>query len=213
MEMEIYLIRHGKTVGNREGRYIGSTDEPLSSDGRRELSEELWRGGYEGAGLHGPQAVYVSGLSRTKETARLLFPGRSLLVREGLNECGFGEFENHTYEELKENPAYEQWIESGGVSAPPRGEAKADFAARTIRAFEEAILEQLSQKQEPFCQERVVAFVVHGGSIMALLEHYSLSGQGFYHWQVKNGCGYGACLSEERWLAGEQNLTKIRSIP
>ena len=66
--MDIYLIRHGKTVGNREGRYIGSTDEPLSSDGRRELSEELWRGGYEGAGLHGPQAVYVSGLSRTKET-------------------------------------------------------------------------------------------------------------------------------------------------
>ena len=212
--MEIYLIRHGKTKGNLEGRYIGSTDEPLSGEGRRELSEKLWKDGFESAGLHRPQAVCVSGLMRTKETAELLFPGCPLLVREGLNECDFGEFENHTYEELKEHPAYEKWIESGGVLAPPGGEAKADFAARTIRAFEKIISKLLSEGEKaPAGRERAAAFVVHGGSIMALLEHYGLPRQGFYHWQAKNGCGYRAHLSEERWLAGEQNLTKIRSIP
>ena len=46
--MELYLIRHGKTKGNGEGRYIGSTDEPLSAEGRRELTEVLWKGGYRG---------------------------------------------------------------------------------------------------------------------------------------------------------------------
>lgn len=44
--MELYLIRHGKTKGNGEERYIGSTDEPLSAEGRRELTEVLWKGGY-----------------------------------------------------------------------------------------------------------------------------------------------------------------------
>ena len=228
--MEIYLIRHGKTKGNGEGRYIGSTDEPLSELGRRELTETLWKGGYGRAGLKKPQAVYVSGLLRTGETAGLLFPGEPLTVREGLNECDFGAFENRNYEELKEGPAYTDWIESGGVLAPPGGEAKADFAARTIRAFEEIVAEQLSGcggelsetdsrvgKADPVSagapDGRVIALVVHGGSIMALLEHYGFPRQGFYHWQVKNGCGYRAQLSEDGWMAGERYLTEIRSIP
>ncbi|MCI9485707.1 MAG: histidine phosphatase family protein [Lachnospiraceae bacterium] len=228
--MEIYLIRHGKTKGNGEGRYIGSTDEPLSELGRRELTETLWKGGYGKAGLKKPQAVYVSGLLRTGETARLLFPGEPLTVREGLNECDFGAFENRNYEELKEEPAYTDWIESGGVLAPPGGEAKADFAARTIRAFEGIVAEQLSgcggelsetdsragkagQASFRAPDGQALAFVVHGGSIMALLEHYGFPRQGFYHWQVKNGCGYQALLSEADWLSGERYLTEIRSIP
>ena len=31
--MDVYLIRHGKTKGNLEGRYIGTTDEPLCEEG------------------------------------------------------------------------------------------------------------------------------------------------------------------------------------
>ncbi len=209
--MEIYLIRHGRTKGNGEGRYIGSTDEPLSGEGRRELTEGLWKGGFSGAGFKRPRMVYVSGLLRTRETAKLLFPRCPLTVREGLNECRFGAFEHKTYEELKGDPAYIEWIESGGASAPPGGEAKADFAARTIRAFEEIVSEALSgidgEAKGP------VALVVHGGSIMALLAHYGLPREGFYHWQAKNGCGWQAHLSEADWRAGKRNLTEIRSIP
>ena len=32
--MQALLIRHGKTPGNEERRYIGRTDEPLSARGR-----------------------------------------------------------------------------------------------------------------------------------------------------------------------------------
>ena len=40
--MEIYLIRHGKTAGNGEGRgAIGTTDEPLCSAGIEELKYPL----------------------------------------------------------------------------------------------------------------------------------------------------------------------------
>ncbi len=228
--MEIYLIRHGKTRGNGEGRYIGSTDEPLSGEGRRELVDVLWKGGYRQAGLKEPQAVYVSGLLRTRETAGLLFPGQPLTLREGLNECDFGAFENKSYEELKEDPAYVAWIESSGVLAPPGGEAKADFAARTIRTFEEIVSELLSGQRREGAETdpgeakadpasagspggRTAVLVIHGGSIMALLEHYGLPKKGFYQWQVKNGCGYRAALHDAKWLAGERYLTEIRSIP
>ncbi|MDO5137528.1 MAG: phosphoglycerate mutase family protein, partial [Oscillospiraceae bacterium] len=35
--MRALLIRHGKTQGNSERRYIGITDEPLSEEGRAEV--------------------------------------------------------------------------------------------------------------------------------------------------------------------------------
>ena len=37
--MDIYLIRHGKTKGNLEGRYIGTTDEPLCEEGKQSLMQ------------------------------------------------------------------------------------------------------------------------------------------------------------------------------
>ncbi len=38
--MEIYLLRHGETQYNRERRYQGLRDIPLSPEG----AESLWRG-------------------------------------------------------------------------------------------------------------------------------------------------------------------------
>ena len=37
----IYLIRHGKTAANEKGIYIGSTDYPLSENGKTELVNKL----------------------------------------------------------------------------------------------------------------------------------------------------------------------------
>ena len=37
--MDVYLIRHGKTKGNLEGRYIGTTDEPLCEEGKQSLMQ------------------------------------------------------------------------------------------------------------------------------------------------------------------------------
>ena len=34
---QIHLIRHGRTAGNRQGRFIGATDLPLSGAGREQL--------------------------------------------------------------------------------------------------------------------------------------------------------------------------------
>lgn len=37
MDRTITLIRHGKTAGNYEKRYIGVTDEQMTLDGKNEI--------------------------------------------------------------------------------------------------------------------------------------------------------------------------------
>lgn len=67
--MDIYLIRHGETDWNREGRRQGQTDIPLNDTGRAQ--------GRQTAALLGqlcPEVshVFVSPLSRAVETARIV---------------------------------------------------------------------------------------------------------------------------------------------
>ncbi len=202
--MEINLIRHGKTRGNLEKRYIGTTDEPLAPEGRKELLEEVWK---DGVSVPLPGKVFTSTLKRAVETAGLLFPGIPSRVLSGLDECSFGAFENKNYEELSEDPAYREWIGTGGQKAPPGGESKEDFSARVFLAFEEAL-------EEAFLSgEKSCAFVIHGGGIMALMERFGPEGAGFYHWQAGNGRGYRVTVREEDWRQGRKKFTEIRSIP
>ena len=62
----IYLFRHGQTLWNAQRRYIGSTDQSLSPEGRAVL-----------AGRAGPPVdrLWVSPLRRCRETAAMLYPG------------------------------------------------------------------------------------------------------------------------------------------
>ena len=66
--IRLYLIRHGQTPGNKLQRYIGTTDEPLSTEGKEFLEKLTYPM---------PEALYVSPLCRCVETAGILFPGKS----------------------------------------------------------------------------------------------------------------------------------------
>ena len=126
--MQILWIRHGKTLGNVQRRYVGRTDEGLTDEAKlclqkkhvlmRDLCVQTEGGRNPGkwyhAGAFVPDYVYSSPMMRCRETAEILFPGQVLCVQEGLQETDFGDFEYKNYEELKENPAYQAWIDSGG---------------------------------------------------------------------------------------------------
>lgn len=169
--MKLIFIRHGKTAGNLQGRYIGRSDEPLCDEGRRELMAKS----YPAA-----DTVIVSPMSRCIETAELIYPDREPLNCEGLRECDFGDFEGKNYAELSGSEDYQRWIDSGGEMAFPGGESKKSFSERTVAAFEEMIAQV----------DGTVALVVHGGTIMALLERFALPKREFYDYHVKNGGGY-----------------------
>ena len=92
------MIRHGKTHGNLLGRYIGTTDEPLLPEEEEDLKKYAF----------GPvDRVFVSPRKRCVRTAEILFPGQEMEVVPEFAECDFGEFENKNYQELSDNPDYQ----------------------------------------------------------------------------------------------------------
>ena len=173
--MKLYFIRHAMTEGNKRKAYIGAgTDEPLCAEGITQLQ----MGSYPKADL-----VFVSPMKRCIMTAEYLYPNQEKIICNGFTEIDFGSFEGKTYEELKDNHVYINWIESGGELAFPNGEAKEEFVNRSRTAF----LECLKQIQESEKDITTAAFIVHGGTIMAIMEEYGTPKGDYYRWQIKNG--------------------------
>ena len=110
------------------------------------------------------------------------------------------------YEELKDDPGYQRWLDSNGTIPFPEGEGQEAFLERTRHGFEQ-MMEHLMDLQ---CRE--AAFVVHGGTIMAVLSAFSQTGGDFYDWQVSNGSGYSAIAEEESWRQGKKQLTEIEKL-
>ena len=67
--MNIYILRHGETNGNKAGRIQGSTDIPLNEYGI-ELAK-ITRDGIEKEGLQF-DIIYASPLSRARKTAEIV---------------------------------------------------------------------------------------------------------------------------------------------
>ena len=171
--MRWILIRHGATKGNLEGRYIGCrTDESLCPEGL----EALRRNDYPPV-----RKIYSSPMIRCLETASVIYPGIPIEIIPGLRECDFGLFENKNYAELNGRADYQAWIDSGGELPFPGGENRAEFAARCRAAFEDLL------KNEP---DGDCALIVHGGTIMAIMEAWAHPSAEYYDFQVKNGHGY-----------------------
>ncbi len=172
--MTALLIRHGLTRGNLEGRYIGSaTDEPLCEAGIRALRSRKFPP---------VSRVFVSPMRRCLQTAEILYPNHTPVIVDDLRECAFGAFENRSYEELNGNPDYQRFIDSGGETAFPGGECRADFAARCVRAFDAA--------RAACDDDETAAFIVHGGTIMAIMERYAQPRGSYFSFQIKAGEGF-----------------------
>lgn len=179
--MVIYLIRHGMTDGNQKKRYIGKTDEPLCQEGRERLKKIRNQALYPR-----PDLLYVSPMLRCLETAQILFPEMEQSVVEDFRECDFGEFENQNYLELAENKHYQKWIDSNGLLPFPGGESREAFQERSVKALEE--LEQFWKLNG--YQRQTAALVVHGGTIMSILEKTGVPNRPYYDFHAGNGEGY-----------------------
>ena len=195
--LKIWLIRHGMTEGNRHQRYIGVTDEPLCEEGRKLLRKFTYPK---------PQAVFVSPLKRCLETAAILFDDPKVRIIDQLAECNFGEFENKNYKELSGDPRYQAWIDSNGILAFPGGESKEECAVRNLEGFQRAVTACI---REAITE---AALVVHGGTIMNIMEKYALPKKEFYEWHIGNGCGYLVELDPVLWKKDRRNLKLLGEI-
>jgi broad specificity phosphatase PhoE len=134
----IFLIRHGATTLTAEDRFAGSTDVPLSDEGRdqaRRLAQRL-------ADLP-VKAVYASPLGRTMETARILAAPHTCQVqpRDGLREIAHGHWEQLTRKEVEAKYPEEAaaWEEDPYTYAPPGGESGLAVTARALPALIEIV--------------------------------------------------------------------------
>jgi alpha-ribazole phosphatase len=197
--MKIIFIRHLRTPGNEKRQYIGRTDESLSDRALEGFLSSKNR-------YPAVKSVIASPMKRCIETARLIYPEAEIRTEPLLRECDFGLFEGKTYEELKDHPAYIEWLESGGMAAFPEGEPQELFRNRCAEGVQKWIEILLEEKAES------AAFVVHGGTIMASLSRLAEEPHDFYHWQVENGGGYEALVTEREWLNGRKHLKEVRRI-
>ena len=98
----IYFIRHGQTKYNVEGRFVGSTDLPLSEEGRQNIFNK-----WDGVEAHiDREIIFTSPMKRCLETAGIIFPNDRYEIIKNMREMNFGIFEGKTHNELENLEEY-----------------------------------------------------------------------------------------------------------
>jgi probable phosphoglycerate mutase len=95
----IYLLRHGQTEFNTQGRYQGRLDSPLTDLGRRQAQAC----GRLLAGHVAKASIWTSPLPRAEATARLMaqiLPDAEVRLDQRLREVSFGAWEGLTRAEI-----------------------------------------------------------------------------------------------------------------
>lgn len=155
----LFIVRHGETEWNAEGRIQGHTDIGLSergADQARSLAERL-------AGVS-IDVAYSSDMKRTSETAKLALGGRDIVLHETpmLREYHKGEFEGMTLAEIKSQfpDEYPKYLEKNLDYAPKGGETTRDVSARMAKIIHEIKSKHLNE---------AVLVVSHGGALRAAM--------------------------------------------
>ena len=190
---QITLLRHGLCEGEAEGRYIGHTDAPLTEEGRLALAQLREDYDYPPADV-----LFVSPFKRCRDTASLLYPGKTAAALAGLREYFFGEFENKSPQELENHPLYHRWLAGEPGLAPP--------FAEDLQAFQRRICGAFTRLADGMLQAGVASGVVitHGGVVMALLAAFGLPEAPMHEWLTPGGCGFTLRVEPSIWLRGRK---------
>ena len=156
---QIFIVRHGETVWNREGRIQGHTDVALSPRGIEQATQLAERLKYVSF-----DAAYASDLCRASETAAVILRGRDvpLYPTAKLREYHKGAFEGMTDSELRARfpSEYPSYVAKDLEYAPDGGESTRDVSARMSVVINEIKERHLSD---------TVLVVGHGGSLRAAM--------------------------------------------
>lgn len=175
---KLHLIRHGMTDGNIKGQYIGRTELPVTPEGVAELIKLK-----ENLQYPEVQKIYSSPMLRCRQTAKIIYPEREILIVPDLIEYNFGEFEGKTANELELLPEYIEWT-SGKRPSPPGGEDNTEFTKRICVAINTIVRDMMDNDITD------AAVFMHGGTIMTFLAAAALPRQSLLQWTTDNGRGY-----------------------
>ncbi|MEV5209634.1 bifunctional RNase H/acid phosphatase [Micromonospora sp. NPDC053740] len=169
----LILVRHGETAYTEQRRYSGRGDVPLSERGRAQARATGVRVAELAPSV---AAVLSSPLSRCTATAASIAGALGdvpVRTEDDLIECDFGQWEGHTFAEVREQWPGEMdaWLASPRI-APPGGESFTQVAERAHRV--------ISGLLTAYPGETVVA-VSHVSPIKLVLRDALAAGDGFLH--------------------------------
>lgn len=172
--MEIYIVRHGETIWNREKRLQGSSDVELNEEGRRlakETGRNLCKIEFD--------AVYASPLKRAHQTAELIVDKREIpvILDERIREVGFGVLEGKTTEQMTEaeRELVNQFFHSPECYIPAEGGERIEDAAKRAADFMKNEIEPLEGKG--FLRVMIVA---HGAINKAIMMYIKQHGKNLF---------------------------------
>lgn len=159
MTTRLFLVRHGATLWNDAGRFMGQTDIPLSPLGQKQAQAVASR--LAGLGL---AAVYSSDLARARETAAAIarMSGLSVILDPRLREVDGGAWAGLSLADARRQDAdlFRRWMEDPMGVPLPGGESYAAVMTRAWAATQEILERHRGQK---------VAIVGHGGSLRVII--------------------------------------------
>ncbi|MEU7977620.1 bifunctional RNase H/acid phosphatase [Micromonospora sp. NPDC049081] len=132
----LILVRHGETEWTVQHRYAGRADVPLSESGQAQARATATR---VAALVPSVAAVLSSPLSRCTATAEAIagaLGGLPVRRQDDWVECDFGDWDGHTFAEVRDRwpGELDAWLASTRV-APPGGESFTEVGQRVDRAM------------------------------------------------------------------------------
>ena len=155
MTKRLILVRHAEVELRYAGRFVGSSDVPLSDLGLRQaaaLARSLRKNRVD--------QLFASPLRRAVQTAEFL--QQDIQIDPDLREIDFGRWEGRSFQEISASGQQEQidrWSSFDPTFSFPEGESLGAFVDRIARAAD-----RLANGPD----ETVVA-ITHGGVIRAMI--------------------------------------------
>lgn len=156
-----FLVRHGETDWNVEGRAQGQMHVPLNDKGLAQ-AEAI-------AARLRPMpftAVYASDLRRVTQTAEPIMRGRDvpLVTLPALRERGFGDWEGLIFTEMKarDPERYAALVTGDDTAATPGGESERQLYERVASGVERLLEAHGSDDSD-------LLVIAHGGSLSAAI--------------------------------------------
>lgn len=161
----LVLVRHGLTGWNREGRWQGFTDIPLSEEGKEEIKKAAWS--IRDIKI---DIAYTSNLTRTKQTYQQICDTLGLVclvtAQAALNERDYGIYNGKNKWDVEKEIGAEEFekLRRNFDYPVPAGETLKNVYERVVPFYQTTILPELKTGKN-------VMIVSSGNTIRALLKY------------------------------------------
>ncbi|MEK7130469.1 MAG: histidine phosphatase family protein [Patescibacteria group bacterium] len=174
----IFVIRHGETSFNKNGRYSGRTDEPLNTIGINQAKQLA-----EKASCLNIEIIYCSPLKRALKTAEFIKVKHAcgIIIDNHFIERSIGIYEGLTKDEAKNKypDLYTRNITRIFDEAPPNGETINEVIKRVFIGLDEI------KKQNRFSN---ILISTHGFVAKAINKYFNpkITDQDFFDFNLAN---------------------------